>query len=141
MKANFKKIKEGFKKSPFLYISLGLGGVLAYNHFFGSVKKVGKVEPDKLTPNINHAKIAQELLDSMSGLNFSSNLEVFRELATLPTANDVVEVYNEFSEIARSNGSNDSLTEWIDDEWTVPFTPARENQERALKRLRSLKLS
>lgn len=140
------KVTAVYKKQPLLIPLTFFGGYWLYKQIFDKGDQVGPnviIKEKDLTPSVDHNTLAEQLFEGMKGLTFFAPYELWNQLASLPKGVDVAKVYQLFNEkAARQNyDAEDTLTQFIIDEYTLPFTPAADAKENALRRLRSLKLN
>ena len=93
---------------------------------------------DKGVPTFwNPAPLSTELFDVMDGLfsNEFTKSATWLRLAELPTSDMVVAVYNHFN---KNFGSGETLTQWINDEYSYNWFDS--DKELALAKLKALGL-
>lgn len=139
-----KKAVSYARKNPLIVGAGVVGTILLYRWIFGK-EKVGKpiVIKGGLTPTVDHNELAQRLFSNMEGFNVIPATQEWFEILQLPTSQDVAEVYKLFNERASEEGydSEETLTNWIENEFTMPTAPSTDIKEATLKRLRSLGLN
>ena len=141
-----KKVTEVYKKQPLLIPLTFFGGYWLYKQIFDKGDQVGPdviIKEKDLSKGIDHNTLAEELFSSMVGLNFFVHFELWEQLTQLPKGVDVAKVYQLFNEKAQREGydATDTLTQFINDEWVVPYSAQERAKEGALKRLRALGLN
>lgn len=84
-------------------------------------------------------KIADAIYEEFSGLNFSTNEEVLKDFLIL-NSTDFVQTYNVWNS-KYSEEENETMREFISDQWALPGTVLAELKETILNRMSTLNLA
>lgn len=108
----------------------------------GAINLSSPLAPDTSAPAVSEAEvrqIAQNIYKEVSGGTIYHSVDLWKKFLVLSDS-DIVRVYNEYdTEYQKESG--ETLTQWIDGEWSIPGSEWRHIKSTVLERLAKLRLT